>query len=272
MLYMYACCCCSLLPFVGQARKLLVLSSEFRFRHRNCNYRSEMGQMPQRAPPSRPAPAGIGAARAPRREKPAALGQDPLRWVLRARDEQELVAGVKATARDDNARQQPRVAVVALLVTPHAGLQQLTREAQRIVILLESAQLHFAASFRWHNSIGENGPSNLIDTLCRVKQSSSKLPKRNPTPHYRLHQDGSTVVMCDNTREHMPYRFLGDSGLLVSRLSLGSWMDTDEKYTVDAWYEMMALAFKYGINVFDNAEIYGAGLAERNMGEPSGKG
>ncbi|KAG3097735.1 putative voltage-gated potassium channel subunit beta [Phytophthora idaei] len=72
--------------------------------------------------------------------------------------------------------------------------------------------------------------------------------------------------MCDNTREHMPYRFLGDSGLLVSRLSLGSWMDTDEKYTVDAWYEMMALAFKYGINVFDNAEIYGAGLAERNMG------
>ncbi|RLN55957.1 hypothetical protein BBJ29_007742 [Phytophthora kernoviae] len=64
----------------------------------------------------------------------------------------------------------------------------------------------------------------------------------------------------------MPYRFLGDSGLLVSRLSLGSWMDVDEKYTADAWYDMMAFAFKHGVNLFDNAEIYGAGLAEKNMG------
>ncbi|KAL3665552.1 Voltage-gated potassium channel subunit beta-2 [Phytophthora oleae] len=70
----------------------------------------------------------------------------------------------------------------------------------------------------------------------------------------------------------MTYRFLGDSGLLVSKLSLGSWMDVNEKYTADAWYDMMKLAFKHGINFFDNAETYGSGLAERNMGAAIKKG
>ncbi|RLN95881.1 hypothetical protein BBJ28_00006407 [Nothophytophthora sp. Chile5] len=70
----------------------------------------------------------------------------------------------------------------------------------------------------------------------------------------------------------MPYRFLGNSGLLVSRLSLGSWMDVDEKYTADSWLDMMALAFKHGVNLFDNAEIYGAGMAEKNMGGAIQKG
>ncbi|RLN88588.1 hypothetical protein BBJ28_00004101 [Nothophytophthora sp. Chile5] len=62
----------------------------------------------------------------------------------------------------------------------------------------------------------------------------------------------------DTKPARMPYRFLGNSGLLVSKLSLGSWMDFDEKYTAENWYEMMALAFKHGVNFFDNAEAYGA--------------
>ncbi|KAF1790829.1 P-loop containing nucleoside triphosphate hydrolase [Phytophthora cactorum] len=33
------------------------------------------------------------------------------------------------------------------------------------------------------------------------------------------------------------HRFFGSSGLLVSKLALGSWMQCDEKYTVDMWYE-----------------------------------
>ncbi|KAL3659383.1 Voltage-gated potassium channel subunit beta-2 [Phytophthora oleae] len=74
------------------------------------------------------------------------------------------------------------------------------------------------------------------------------------------------------TDAKMTYRFLGDSGLLVSKLSLGSWMDVNEKYTADAWYDMMKLAFEHGINFFDNAEAYGNGLAERNMGAAIKKG
>ncbi|KAK1935373.1 putative voltage-gated potassium channel subunit beta [Phytophthora citrophthora] len=74
------------------------------------------------------------------------------------------------------------------------------------------------------------------------------------------------------TDTKMTYRFLGDSGLLVSKLSLGSWMDVNDKYTAEAWYDMMKLAFEHGINFFDNAEAYGSGLAERNMGAAIKKG
>ncbi|KAI9993459.1 hypothetical protein PInf_015541 [Phytophthora infestans] len=70
----------------------------------------------------------------------------------------------------------------------------------------------------------------------------------------------------------MTYRFLGNSGLLVSKLSLGSWMDVSDKYTPETWYEMMKLAFENGINFFDNAELYGEGLAEKNMGAAIKKG
>ncbi|GMF27094.1 unnamed protein product [Phytophthora lilii] len=76
----------------------------------------------------------------------------------------------------------------------------------------------------------------------------------------------------DNKSAGMTYRFLGNSGLLVSKLSLGSWMDVNDKYTADAWYEMMKLAFEHGVNFFDNAEAYGAGLAEKNMGAAIKKG
>ncbi|OWZ06672.1 Voltage-gated potassium channel subunit beta [Phytophthora megakarya] len=64
----------------------------------------------------------------------------------------------------------------------------------------------------------------------------------------------------------MTYRFLGNSGLLVSKLSLGSWMWASDDYTVDAWYKMMVTAFQGGVNFFDTAENYGETLAERNMG------
>ncbi|KAL4165586.1 Voltage-gated potassium channel subunit beta-2 [Phytophthora ramorum] len=80
----------------------------------------------------------------------------------------------------------------------------------------------------------------------------------------------SFITMATTTK--MPYRFLGNSGLLVSKLSLGSWMGRDEKYTADAWYEMMATAFKHGVNFFDNAESYGMGQAEENMGGAIQKG
>ncbi|GMF53169.1 unnamed protein product [Phytophthora fragariaefolia] len=76
----------------------------------------------------------------------------------------------------------------------------------------------------------------------------------------------------DTNSNKMTYRFLGDSGLLVSKLSLGSWMDVDDKYTADAWYDMMKLAFEHGVNFFYNAEGYGAGLAEKNMGAAINRG
>ncbi|EEY59169.1 voltage-gated potassium channel subunit beta, putative [Phytophthora infestans T30-4] len=49
-------------------------------------------------------------------------------------------------------------------------------------------------------------------------------------------------------------------------------MYREEYHTVDAWYEMMKTAFKFGVNLFDNAEIYGNGQAEENMGGAIVKG
>ncbi|OWZ09377.1 hypothetical protein PHMEG_00017929 [Phytophthora megakarya] len=70
----------------------------------------------------------------------------------------------------------------------------------------------------------------------------------------------------DTKSSRMTYRFLGSSGLLVSKLSLGSWMDVYDEHKADDWYDMMKLAFEHGINFFDNAEAYGGGIAEKNMG------
>ncbi|EEY59174.1 voltage-gated potassium channel subunit beta, putative [Phytophthora infestans T30-4] len=67
----------------------------------------------------------------------------------------------------------------------------------------------------------------------------------------------------------MTYRFLGNSGLLVSKLSLGAWMffdKSDPRYTADNWYKMMLTAFKNGINFFDNAENYTDGYSEELTG------
>ncbi|KAJ8579168.1 hypothetical protein ON010_g27 [Phytophthora cinnamomi] len=64
----------------------------------------------------------------------------------------------------------------------------------------------------------------------------------------------------------MTYRFLGNSGLLVSKFALGSWMFQDDKNTVDAWYDMMKTAFSHGVNLFDSAENYALGRADELMG------
>ncbi|KAG6953307.1 hypothetical protein JG688_00012888 [Phytophthora aleatoria] len=67
----------------------------------------------------------------------------------------------------------------------------------------------------------------------------------------------------------MTHHFLGNSGLLVSKLSLGAWMffdKTDSRYTADNWYKMLTTTFKHGINFFDSAENYTDGYSEELTG------
>mmetsp|Transcript_3894 Transcript_3894/g.11642 ORF Transcript_3894/g.11642 Transcript_3894/m.11642 type:complete len:345 (+) Transcript_3894:82-1116(+) len=70
----------------------------------------------------------------------------------------------------------------------------------------------------------------------------------------------------------MLYSFLGRSGLRVSRLSFGSWVTFHNQVDVDLAYEIMKVAYKGGINFFDNAETYAKGKAEIVMGEAIKKG
>lgn len=83
----------------------------------------------------------------------------------------------------------------------------------------------------------------------------------------------------------MKYNRLGESGLLVSELFLGSWVTFDSSggagtigkeessatdartRAAEAAYAIMKRAYDGGVNFFDNAEAYANGDAERIMGD-----
>ncbi|MFW5894168.1 MAG: potassium channel beta subunit family protein [Verrucomicrobiota bacterium] len=65
----------------------------------------------------------------------------------------------------------------------------------------------------------------------------------------------------------MNYRRLGQSGLKVSELSLGSWVTFGAQVDVEQAADMMALAYENGVNFFDNAEAYADGQSETIMGQ-----
>jgi len=64
----------------------------------------------------------------------------------------------------------------------------------------------------------------------------------------------------------MEYQTLGRTGLVVSRLGLGSWVSYHYQLGTEKAYELMELAFKRGVNFYDNAEAYAKGEAEKIMG------
>ncbi|KAH6577649.1 hypothetical protein BASA62_000771 [Batrachochytrium salamandrivorans] len=65
----------------------------------------------------------------------------------------------------------------------------------------------------------------------------------------------------------MTYRFLGNSGLKVSVLSLGGWVTQGSQVGNEIAFECMKTAYDAGINFFDTAEVYAAGESEKVMGE-----
>lgn len=64
----------------------------------------------------------------------------------------------------------------------------------------------------------------------------------------------------------MEYRRLGQSGLQLSELSLGSWVTYHNQVDSKQATEMLAAAMGAGINFFDNAEAYAQGESEVVMG------
>ncbi|MBV1892599.1 MAG: aldo/keto reductase [Ilumatobacteraceae bacterium] len=69
----------------------------------------------------------------------------------------------------------------------------------------------------------------------------------------------------------MEYRRLGNSGLKVSVLSLGSWVTFDAQLDNSLALDCMAAAGAAGCNFFDNAEVYAAGKSEEIMGHALGE-
>ena len=65
----------------------------------------------------------------------------------------------------------------------------------------------------------------------------------------------------------MHYRRLGRSGLKLSVLSYGAWINFGRNIGRNQARELIACAFDRGVNFFDNAEGYASGEAERIMGD-----
>jgi len=65
----------------------------------------------------------------------------------------------------------------------------------------------------------------------------------------------------------MEYRYFGNTGLRVSTLSYGNWVNSNKVEDVEFTKTAIKVCLEYGVNFFDTAEIYGAGNAELAMGK-----
>jgi aryl-alcohol dehydrogenase-like predicted oxidoreductase len=62
----------------------------------------------------------------------------------------------------------------------------------------------------------------------------------------------------------MEYRYLGPTGLRVSVVSWGNWVNNaNDNLTKDS----VKFCLEHGINFFDTAEVYGLGRAEISLGK-----
>jgi len=67
--------------------------------------------------------------------------------------------------------------------------------------------------------------------------------------------------------KNMIFKQLGNSGLRVSKFSLGGWLTYGGTVDETKTKEIMKVAFEAGINTFDTAEVYSAGACEVAMGK-----
>ncbi len=65
----------------------------------------------------------------------------------------------------------------------------------------------------------------------------------------------------------MRIRALGRSGLQVSEISMGSWLTLGSRVDFAATARLIHQAFDLGINLFDTADVYAQGEAEKALGE-----
>lgn len=61
----------------------------------------------------------------------------------------------------------------------------------------------------------------------------------------------------------MIYRYLGNSGLKVSVIGYGNWINSNNASAQAFTTECIKACYDAGINFFDTAEVYGSGEAEK---------
>jgi voltage-dependent potassium channel beta subunit len=74
------------------------------------------------------------------------------------------------------------------------------------------------------------------------------------------------MVESSSDKPKMQYRFLGNTGLKVSVIGYGNWLNSNDTSAAAFTKECIKACYDAGVNFFDTAEIYGEGEAERQMG------
>ncbi len=64
----------------------------------------------------------------------------------------------------------------------------------------------------------------------------------------------------------MNYRRMGNTGLKLSEIALGSWLTFGEQIDDRLATDLLHIAYDHGVNYFDNADVYADGRAEEVMG------
>ena len=68
-------------------------------------------------------------------------------------------------------------------------------------------------------------------------------------------------------KSKMIYRYLGRTGLRVSVLSYGNYVNSHKEDTQELTTKSVKKCLDYGVNFFDTAEAYGHGIAETVLGK-----
>lgn len=77
----------------------------------------------------------------------------------------------------------------------------------------------------------------------------------------------SPSVQAKLPHPDMLYRFLGNSGLRISVISLGGWLTHGGHTGDEIALQTMKAAYDGGVNFFDSAEGYAGGRAEKLLGK-----
>lgn len=75
------------------------------------------------------------------------------------------------------------------------------------------------------------------------------------------------MVEATQSGPKMEYRYLGNTGLRVSVLSFGNWLNSDKPEDYEITRDAIKLCVEKGVNFFDTAEVYGFGSAETQLGK-----
>ena len=75
------------------------------------------------------------------------------------------------------------------------------------------------------------------------------------------------VSKLEPVHHEMRYRYLGKSGLRVSKLSLGGWLTLGGTVDESRSVTIIQKAFDLGVNLFDMADVYSEGMAEVVLGK-----